>query len=181
METQNFDYFMTAKDTAVLQNLSKMGEHLAGLKQKMEETAAAAELAKKEYEHYAHNLLPAAMHSAGVESLAMADGSTMSVNRQYYCSPNKNADDQKILADWLKDNQGEFLLQKVVTAAPGTEEKLREAGIPYSESSTVNTQKLKAFIKDKLGITSGIAQISLDDIPKCLHFQEVTTVELKTN
>lgn len=179
METQNFDYFMTAKDTAVLKNLSDMGTHLQELKATMLQKQAEAELAKKEYEHYANSILPSAMHSAGVEALALADGSTMSVNRAYYCSPNKNPDDQKILADWLKEHGGDFLLETQITTGPDSAETLAQAGIPYAESSKVNTSKLKAFLKDKLGITSGVASITMEDIPKCFHFQEVTTVELK--
>lgn len=178
METTDYDYFMTSKDTSVLQNLSKMGDHLRELKEKMLQLQAEADMAEKEYEHYANNILPSAMHAAGVESLALANGGKMEVKRSYYCSPNKNAEDQKILADWLQSLGGDALIKTQVTTSKDSIAALEAAKIPYSKSNEVNTSSLKAFIKDKLGLTSGVAQISMEDIPKCLHFQEVTTIEL---
>lgn len=181
METTNFDYFMTAKDTSVLKNLSKMGDHLLELKAQMEEAEAKATLAKQEYEHYANSILPTLMHTAGVESLQLANGGFMTVNRAYYCSPNKNDADQQVLANWLKANDGDFLIETQVATNEESIDLLKKNDIPYVEKTSVNTAKLKSFIKDKLGITSGVAQITMEDIPKCLHFQEVTTVEIKTN
>ena len=55
---------------------------------------------------------------------------------------------------------------------------LEENGVPYARKTEVNTTSLKAFLRDKLGVTSGVAQITIDDIPACMHFQEVTTIEL---
>ena len=178
METNNYDYFMTAKDTSVLKNLSAMGDHLRELKEKMLKLQAEAELAKQEYDHYASNIMPTAMHAAGVESLALANGGMLSVKRAYYCSPNKNEADQKTMIDWLRANDGGHLIKQSVTAGADSIDALKAAGIPFAENNQVNTSSLKAFIKDKLGITSGVAQINVDDIPKCIHFQEVTTIEL---
>lgn len=182
METTNeFDYLMTSKDTEVLKNLSQMGEYLEKLKVSMEEAQAKADLAKKEYEHYANNILPAAMFAAGVESLSLANGNFLKVNRQYYCKPNKNPEDQQALAQWLKENGGENLIESTVETGPDSISALESAGIPYAETTKVNSNKLKSFIKDKLGITSGIAQLDMEDIPKFIHFQEISTVELKAN
>ena len=58
-------------------------------------------------------------------------------------------------------------------------EKLEANGIPFVENTSVNTTSLKAFLKDKLGVTTGVQQITVEDIPACFHFQEVTTVELE--
>lgn len=172
----DYSYFMTAKDTSVLKNLSDMGAHLAELKKKMEAANAAADLAKSEFEHYANSILPSAMHSAGVESIELADGSKMSVVRNYYCSPNKNTEDRELLRNWLTANGGDHLIK--VQATVKDTDALEAAGIAYVKSADVNTTSLKAFLKDKLGITSGIAQISMQDIPQCVHFQEVTTIKI---
>ena len=57
-------------------------------------------------------------------------------------------------------------------------ERLEQQGIPFVENTSVNTQKLKSFLKDGIGATTGIQQFTIDDIPQCIHFQEVTTVEI---
>ena len=87
--------------------------------------------------------------------------------------------DKKIIADWLRANGGDYLIKHDASVAAQDMEKLDAQGIPYIENTSVNTTSLKAFIKDKLGVTTGVQQITVDDIPKCVHFQEVTTVELE--
>ena len=119
------------------------------------------------------------MFSAGVENLKLTDGHMLSVKRAYYCSPNKNADDKKIIADWLEANGGGHLIKKTITAGEDSIAALKEAGIPFAEDSAVNTASLKSFLKDKLGITSGVAQIQMEDIPNCIHFSEVQVAEIE--
>ena len=172
-------YLMTQADTSVLKNISDMGQHLEKLKEIMLQKEAEAKQAKQEYEHYASNILPSLMFSAGIDSLKLTDGHMLSVKRAYYCSPNKNADDKKILADWLIANGGEHLIKKTITAGEDSINALKAANIPFAEDSNVNTASLKSFLKDKLGITSGIAQIQMEDIPKCIHFSEVQVAEIE--
>lgn len=105
-------YLMTQADTSVLKNISDMGQHLEKLKETMLQKEAEAKQAKQEYEHYASNILPSLMFSAGIDSLKLTDGHMLSVKRAYYCSPNKNAEDKKIMADWLIANGGEHLIKK---------------------------------------------------------------------
>lgn len=175
--TNNFDYLMTGADTAVLKNLSQMGSHLKELKEAMVKAEAAAVLAKQEYEHYANNIMPSAMHAAGVDSLELAEGGKLKVSRNYYCSPNKNEADRKIIVNWLREQGGDYLIKSTATVDPTSIDELKKLGIPYAENTAVNTASLKSFIKDKLGITTGTAQLQMEDIPKCIHFCEVTTVD----
>ena len=109
-------YLMTQADTSVLKNISDMGQHLEKLKETMLQKEAEAKQAKQEYEHYASNILPSLMFSAGIDSLKLTDGHMLSVKRAYYCSPNKNAEDKKIMADWLIANGGEHLIKKTITS-----------------------------------------------------------------
>lgn len=172
-------YLMTQADASVLKNISDMGQHLEELKEKMIKKDAEAKQAKQEYEHYASNILPSLMFSAGVDSLKLTNGHMLYVKRAYYCSPNKNAEDNKIMTDWLIANGGEHLIKKTITAGEDSINALKAANIPFAEDSTVNTTSLKSFLKDKLGITSGVAQIQMEDIPKCIHFSEVQTAEIE--
>lgn len=168
-----------SSDKQVLKNLSKMGEKLKELQVAMLAAQAEAERTKKEFEHYANVLIPMEMFSAGIDSICLVSGGVLRVKRNFYCQPNKNDADKKVIADWLRANGGDYLIKHDASVSAQDMEKLDAQGIPYVENTSVNTTSLKAFIKDKLGVTTGVQQITIDDIPKCVHFQEVTTVELE--
>lgn len=168
-----------SQDKKVLKNLSQMGEKLKELNMKMLEAQAAAEQAKKEYEHYAHVVIPQEMFSAGVDSIGLSSGGSLKLVRNFYCQPNKNPADRKTIVDWLRANGGGHIVEHDATVSAEDMDKLEQNGVPYVENTSVNTNKLKAFLKDKVGATSGVQQIKLEDIPACVHFQEVTTVELE--
>lgn len=182
MAENDFDYLnagIQQQDGVVLKNLSQMGETLKELKVAMETAKATAEQATKAYEHYANVVIPQQMFSAGIDSIGLSSGGSLIVKRNFYCQPNKNAEDKAIIAKWLRENGGEHLIKHDATVSAVDFNKLQESGVPYIENTSVNSQSLKAFLKDKIGATTGIQQISIDDIPACVHFQEVTTVELE--
>ena len=182
MPQQDLSYLDTGiqeQDKTVLQNLSAMGEKLKELQLKMLETQAAAEQAKKEFEHYANVIIPQEMFSAGVEGITLASGGSLKVKRNYYCQPNKNEEDRKKIVEWLRANGGGHLVKHDASVSAEDMDKLSEAKIPFIENTSVNTTSLKAFLKDKIGVTTGVQQITVEDIPACIHFQEVTTVELE--
>ena len=170
---------ISTQDKGVLKNLSTMGEKLKELQLKMLETQAAAEQAKKEFEHYANVIIPQEMFSAGVDSIGLASGGSLKVKRNFYCQPNKNAEDKKKIVEWLRANGGGHLVKHDASVSAEDMDKLEKNGIPFIENTSVNTTSLKAFLKDKIGATTGVQQIQVEDIPACIHFQEVTTVELE--
>jgi hypothetical protein len=177
--SDNFDYLnIKDDDKSVLKNLSQMGEQLKKLRQQMLEDEARAEHSKKEYEHYANVIIPQEMFSAGVDSISLASGGKLSIKHNFYCQPNKNAEDRKKIVEWLRANGGGHIVEHDATVASEDFDKLSETGIPFIENTTVNTAKLKSFIKDGIGATTGVQQFTVDDIPACIHFQEVTTVDL---
>lgn len=182
MAENDFDYLSSGiqtEDKGILKNLSEMGEKLKELQIKMLEAQAAADQAKKEYEHYANVIIPSEMFSAGVDSIGLSSGGSLKVKHNFYCQPNKNAEDRKKIVEWLRANGGGHIVKNNATVATDDIEKLKADGIPYVENTEVNTTSLKAFIKDKIGATTGVQQIRVEDIPECIHFQEVTTVELE--
>lgn len=175
----NYDYLnVDNNDKQVLKRLSDMGEQLKQLKIKQMEAETAAEQAKKEYEHYAHVVLPAEMRACGVDSISLSSGGTMSIKHNFYCQPNKNSSDRKIIADWLHAHGGAHLIEHDATVSADDIDKLDAEGIPYIENAVVNTSRLKSFLKDGIGATSGVQQFTVEDIPACIHFQEVNTVEI---
>jgi len=169
---------ISSEDKNVLKNLSQMGEQLKALKQKMLEAAELADAAKKEYEHYANVVVPQEMFSAGVDSLSLSSGGTLSIKHNFYCQPNKNADDRKKIVEWLRAHNGGHIVEHDATVSSEDFDKLSETGIPFIENTVVNTARLKSFLKDGIGATTGVQQFTIEDIPACIHFQEVTTVEV---
>ena len=179
---QNLDYLdqgLEQSDKTVLKNLSQMGEKLKELQLKMLETQALADQAKKEFEHYANVIIPQEMFSAGVDSIGLSSGGSLKVKRNFYCQPNKNPEDKKKIVEWLRANGGGHLVKHDASVAAEDMDRLQKNGIPFIENTSVNTTSLKAFLKDKIGATTGVQQIAVEDIPACIHFQEVTTVELE--
>ncbi len=178
---QSFDYMfegMEQQDKKVLSNLSKMGQQLKKLQEVMDKKEEEYERAKKEFQHFANVVLPQQMYAAGVDSVTLAGGGNLKVKYNYYCQPNKNAEDRKVIADWLQAHNGGHLIEESASVSPDDIALLKQSGIPYAECSNINTLKLKAFLKDGIGVTSGQQQFTLEDIPKCIHFQVVPTVEI---
>lgn len=169
---------VSSDDKGVLKNLTKMGEHLKDLKVKMLASAAQAEADKKEYEHYANVVVPQEMFSAGVESITLASGGMLSIKHNFYCQPNKNAEDRKKIVEWLRAHNGGHIIEHDATVSSEDFDKLSDTGIPFIENTSVNTARLKSFLKDGIGATTGVQQFTIEDIPACIHFQEVTTVEI---
>jgi hypothetical protein len=178
-ETKPEDYLVNEADQAVLKNLSTIGSHLKEIKVKMLEMETLFDAAKKEYEYYANSVMPMEMFNAGVARVDLLDGGTLTYERKYYCSPNKNEADKNIMAEWLRKQGGESLIKERAVVDASKIPALTEAGIPFAEISDFNTNSLKAFLKDKIGAAGGTAQITIEDIPDCMHFQEVGVVEIE--
>lgn len=174
-----FDFLTTNTDQNVLKNLSKMGDHLKDLKLKMLKSQAQYEQDKKEYDYYSSSVLPMEMFNAGVAEVKLMSGGVMTYERKFYCQPNKNAADKQIMAEWLRKNDGGHLVKETGQVIGENLGKLQAAGIPYVEIDDINTNSLKAFLKDKIGAAGGMVQVQIQDIPDCMHFQEVGRVNIE--
>jgi hypothetical protein len=178
--SDEYDYLsIKSEDKQVISNLAEMGEQLKALKIAAEEAAVNAERAKKAYEHYANVIIPQEMFSAGINSISLKTGGTLSIKHNFYCQPNKNAEDRKKIVEWLRANDGGHIIEHDASVSAEDMDKLDKNGIPYIENTSVNTAKLKSFIKDGIGATTGVQRFTIDDIPACIHFQEVTTVDIE--
>jgi hypothetical protein len=176
MSDETFDYLMQKEDKAVLKNLVQMGEQLKVLLKDMNEKEALYTQAKKEYEYYASSVLPMEMFNAGINSIELMTGGRLTYERKFYCQPNKNEADRTKIAEWLRTQGGDHLIKEKAVVDGAQIDKLKEAAIPFAELDDINTNSLKAFIKDKLGASGGQAQIQITDVPECIHFQEVGIV-----
>lgn len=132
--------------------------------------------AKAEYEHYANTVLPMEMFSVGLDKIVLSSGGSITRISKFYCQPNKNDKDRKEMANWLRTiPDGDSLISGVANVNSDYIQKLKSAGIPYDSSEKINTNSLKAFLANK--VESG--ELTVDDIPKCIHFQEVSTVDIE--
>ena len=168
-----------SQDKKVLKNLSEMCSYLKELKLKALAAEAAAEQANKEYDHYANVILPQEMFSLGVDSMTLADGGKISIQRKYYIQPNKNDADRKIIATWLRKHKGEHLIKATANVDKADIDKLKEQNIPFVEKTEVNSNALKSFLINGLGLKNSVQQFTVEDIPACIHFQEVMSAELE--
>ena len=82
------------------------------------------------------------------------------------------------MSDWLRENQGEHLIKSVANVDAADVDKLKDNGIPFTEKNDINTNSLKAFLMDGLGLKGGVQKFTVEDIPACIHFQEVSYAEL---
>jgi hypothetical protein len=175
---ENDGYLITEPDGTVLKNITQMAARLAELKQKMLDAEAAFNDAEREYDYYAGTLLPMSMLNAGVSELTLADGKKLTVNRKFVCAPNKNAEDRKIQAEWLAAHGGEHLLKDYAVVDGRFIDKLGD--VPFEEKHDINTQSLKAFLKDMVGAGGGgAARINAEDIPACFHFNEIVKADVE--
>lgn len=177
--SDNFDYLTTDSDKNILQNLTKMGEHLKALKLKAMALEAEYKQAVKEHDYYASSVLPMEMFNAGISEIKLMSGGVMSYVRKFYCQPNKNEEDRRIQTTWLRENGGEHLIKESAKVDSTQMDKLKATGIPYAEVDDLNTNSLKAFFTSKIGAGTGVAQLQLQDIPESFHFQEVGFVNIE--
>ena len=163
----------------MLKNLSDMGTHLEELLKKMLEKEAEYEAAKGEYEHFKNNILPDAMFTAGVTSLSLLSGNIIKTTTSFHCSPNKNADDRRKLVTWLQEHGGDYLVDKQAIVPGSLVGDLKEKQIPFVEQDDMNTNKVKAFLKNLIGEGTGEAQMEITDIPKEFNFTKLVTADIE--
>ena len=176
---ENYDYLkINQEDKTVISNLAEMGEKLKTLKTAQLAAEAAADAAKKAYDHYANVIIPQEMAACGVDSLSLKSGGKISLKHNFYCQPNKNAQDRAEIVKWLRCHGGAHLVEHDATVSADDFEKLEASGIPYVENTVVNTTRLKAFLKAGVTAEGGTQQFTMEDIPSCAHFQEVTSVDI---
>lgn len=160
-----------SQTTAFMKDVLEKIKVMRKLEFKAIELQEQADKAKQDYEKYKASTVVAAMTSAGVYTLQDENGLTIKLENNYFLQPNKNDADRKLIAEWLKKQGGDHLLKHQGIVPEGELEKLKAANIPFDDKTDVNTNSLKAFLLDALGVKKGgVAKIKLEDIPECMHF-----------
>jgi len=184
---------MKTKAEEFMEEVTSKVAELKRLKQEWEQYTAMAQQAKEKYEDYRINVVVPTMASAGCTSLTLPDGTKAYVDMEIHCSPNKNEADRKIIYDWLRSVGGEHLINDklIVEQHPGEDEEsyklrverakktLEYNEVGYNEDIGFNTQRLKSFITKRLGLDGSPAMFQESDIPPCVHYTIISTVNLK--
>jgi len=176
MENQDEDLSHLVADapsaaSEVIQDIQAKIRKMRELEIDMLEKQELFKAAEKEFEEYKASVVLASMTSAGLNSIEDENGNFVKLETKWYCNPNKNDADRKIIEAWLMKQGGDFLIKRKGEVEAEQLDMMRSAGIPFAEKIDMNTNSLKAFLKDALGYTKGsVAKISLEEIPDCIHF-----------
>ena len=163
----------------VVRALSNAAEELERLRSRYEEAKAAFEEAEANYDAFRRITLPNMMMDSGVTSLMTTSGVRCELVTKYHCSPNKNPEDQRIMSEWLRKHGAGDMVKEYEVVNAAYVQQLAAMQIPYTEKSEVNTNTLKAWLKDQTGGNGGFENIKFEDIPDCIHFVRLPEVVIK--
>lgn len=112
------------------------------------------------------------LRNNGIEKLCCEDGAEIEVVEKARCSIKKDAQSQKEVAQWLRDNGMDNIVKAQLIVMPSQAEKLKQMGVPYDETVDMNTNSVKAYIKGEIekgtmaeaDIPKGISWFMYDDI-----------------
>ena len=161
-----------------MQEVNQQIKRLAELKGKMEEAEESLKKAEKEYRDFVHNTFCRVFRANGLESFKLADGTRINIVTKTTCSINKNDADKEKVAKWLRKHGADTLVKSELHVTSEHKEELDSLGIPNEETTTMNTNAVKAWLLDQLGQKGGVAQLSVEDIPKGINFYQYSDVEI---
>ena len=170
---------VTVEQTAGL--MAQIKEHvkkLRDLQWTMIQAEEAFKKAEEEYNKYSRTVMPDLFKMNGLDMLQMEDGSIVRVVTKTNCSINKNDADRDNVAKWLREHNGEELVKAECIVPVSQEDAMKAAGIIFEETTTMNTNAVKAFLLDQLGQKGSPATITKEDLPKGLNFFQFDEMEV---
>ena len=176
------------EDTSIYEELSTphtameeaaaLSQQLREAEAKMQEAEKAFKQARVEYEHLAMEVIPEFYKANGISKLCLDDGTVLAVEQKITCSPKK--DSKAKLIEWLKSKGGADLVKEELAVNPVFVDKLKESGIPFVANGDVNTNSLKSWLSEQLGLKSGsVSRMNYEDIPDFVNFYRYNTTTEK--
>ena len=177
------EYELDGVDIEVTANLmSQIKEHVKELRKRQWAVEEAEENLRKkqaEYDEYSQKVMPDLFKMNGLDMLRMDDGAIVRVITTTRCSINKNAEDRANVAKWLREHNGEALVETECICPASQTAALKKHGITYQEETTMNTNKVKAWVLDQLGQKGAPAVITKEELPKGLSFYQFDEMEIQ--
>lgn len=153
-------------NSPALGEVAALAERQMSIEDEIDKLDAALKEKKRELEEVSTKLLPNAMTAVGMEEFKLTSGAKVSVSA-FYSASIKDENKPKAFK-WLRENGHEGLIKRDLTVpfqkgedkkAEVLVEHLKKKHFIFSESSSVHTQTLKAWLRDQ--VESGV-QVPLD-------------------
>jgi len=170
-------------DDNSLKELAEKTKKLKEKREKIKKLEIELKAAKKEEAEISSEDIPTFLNTIGIKEIKLLDNSKVSIKKDVYVSlPKKDENKKKEVLKFLANKGGGYLIKNLlIIEDPGKSliDFLKEEEIRYSIEKNVNTNSLKAFFRDLLGINkNSIQRIELNEIPKevGLFIKEETTI-----
>jgi hypothetical protein len=148
---------------AITEQAAEFAQELRNKQEAINNATKVLKAATDDYNHLAHDIIPDYYKANGISKMCLEDGTIISIDEKLTCSPTKGMSDK--LAEWLRANGGGDLVKSKLETESSYADKLTSLGIPFVESTTVNTNSLKSWLKDALGKSGSVARLEYKDIP----------------
>ena len=154
--------------------LSQLGDKVKDLVAKRKDIAFLDDKikeAKKEEKVLSSESIPDLLFSCGLSSINLDTGEKITVIEKLTVSmPKKDTVKRQIIFKWLIEIGGKYLIKKELKIEEPEKHVityLRDKGIPFENVLAVNTNSLRAFLSDKLGMKKGSLQtLEIQDVPR---------------
>lgn len=159
---------LTTPHTA-MEEAAELSRRLMEAESKVAAAEEVLKQAKAEYDNLAMKIIPEFYKANGISKLSLADGTVLSVEQKITCSPKKES--RTALVQWLKSNGGGDLVKEELVVNDVFADRLKELAVPFTAKSEVNTNSLKSWLSEQLGLKAGcVSRMNYEDIPDFVNF-----------
>jgi hypothetical protein len=163
-----------ATPTTAMEEAAELSRQLIEAEEAMNKAEQAFKNAKAAYDHLAMETIPEFYKANGISKMTLADGTVLSVEQKITCSPKKESKPE--LIKWLKSKGGEDLVKEELAVNNVFADKLKDLGVPFIAKGDVNTNSLKSWLSEQLGLKAGcVSRMNFEDIPDYVNFYRYNT------
>jgi hypothetical protein len=142
-----------------IESLSMHVDKLLELQKNIEASEEATKNLKKQYDKISSEVIPNILAEQGLQSLKLADGSSLEVGKKYSCTLPKDPAKKEAAYKWLRDNGlGDIIKNEVaITFGVGEDNKAEQLlnlaadnGYEPQQKSKVEPMTLKALYRERV-------------------------------
>lgn len=142
-----------------INSLSIHCDKLQELSQSIEQSENHTKQLKEQFDKISSEVIPNILAEQGLQSLKLADGSVIEVNKKYSCTLPKDPEKKAVAYKWLRDNGlGDVIKNEVaVTFGRGEDDKAKrlldlaaEQGYEPQQKEKVEPMTLKALYRERV-------------------------------
>lgn len=116
------------------------------------------------------------MRMNGIEDVGTDRGCRLVLVEKAHCAINKNVEDRENVARWMEEKGFDAKVKRTARVSSASIEDLKRAGIAFKEELDINTNSVKAVIKEMLAA----GQMTLADIPRGCNYYQEDIVEVRS-